>query len=339
MNGLERMLAAARFQPTDRVPFAPQLFGHAATAAGVGLGAYLRDGRLLAECQLRERERCGGDAVFSFMDFGVEPEALGARLKYYDQQYPDVVGSLLGAADDPARLRPPDPACDGRMPEVLRAIALLRGAVGDTAYVAGTVAGPMTLASQLYGTEAALYLAADDPQRYEAALDLAAGVALRFGVAQLAAGAHGIIVFDPAASPAVVPAAFFRELLKPRLTGLITGLRAAGATLTWLNIAGPTADILPHYAEIGADIATFDYYVTPADARCQLPHTCLAGNLKSLDFLDRAPATIAAQTRHLVDAFTDRGGYILSSGCEIPPEADPANLAALAAAAGAASAK
>jgi uroporphyrinogen decarboxylase len=193
----------------------------------------------------------------------------------------------------------------------------------------------MTLATQLYGTEIALYLAADDPRRFEAALDLAAGVALRYGAALLAAGAHGIIVFDPAASGAVVPAAFFRELLQPRLTRLMSGLRAAGALLTWLNIAGPTGDILPRYAEIGADIATFDYYLDAAVARRLLPRTCLAGNLKSLDFLDPAPAELAFRARGLMDAFADRGGFILSSGCEIPPEADAVNLAALAEAAAA----
>lgn len=335
MNGLDRILAAARFQPTDRVPFAPLLFGHAAAAVGVGIDAYVRDGKLLAECQLRERGRYGSDAVFAFMDFGVETEALGSRLKYYERQYPDVVEYILAPGDDASALEPPDPARDGRMPEMLRAVSLLRRALGDTALVAGAVAGPMTLATQLYGTEIALYLAADDHRRFEAALDLAAGVALRYGTAILAAGAHGVVVFDPAASGAVVPAAFFRELLRPRLMRLMTGLRTAGAMLTWLNIAGPTGDILPHYPEIGADIATFDYYVDAAAARRLLPRTCLAGNLKSLDFLDPAPTALAARARGLMDAFADRGGFILSSGCEIPPEADAANLSALAEAAAA----
>lgn len=334
MNGLERILAAVRFQPTDRVPFAPQLFGHAATTEGISLDSYLRDGRLLAECQLRARDRYGSDAVFAYMDFGVEIEALGSRLKYYDAQYPDVVDYLLAPPDDAAALRVPDPARDGRMPELLRAVGLLRRALGDATFVAGTVAGPMTLATQLYGTETALYLAADDPLRYEAALDFAADVALRFGIAQLAAGAHGIVVFDPAASPAVVPPAFFRELLQPRLTRLMAGLHAAGAQPTWLNIAGPTADILPSYAQIGADIATFDYYLEAAEAQRLLPRTCLAGNFKSLDFLDPAPTAMAARARTLISAFAERGGYILSSGCEIPPEADAANVAALAEAAG-----
>lgn len=335
MNGLERIRAAIRLEPTDRFPFAPQLFGHAAVTGEVGLAAYLRDGRLLAECQLREREAFGGDAVFAFMDFGVETEALGSRLKYYDNQYPDVVGYVLAPPDDPARLLPPDPAQAGRMPEILRAAGLLRAACGETTFVAGAVAGPMTLATQLYGTETALFLAADEPVRFAAALDLAAATTLRFGAAQLAAGAHGIVIFDPAASPAVVPATFFRQHLLPHCKHLAAGLRAAGAQIIWLNIAGPTAAILPHYAEIGADIATFDYYVDADMAQRLLPHTCLAGNLKSLDFLDPAPAAIGKQVADLATAFAGRGGFILSSGCEIPPEAARANLLALAVAAGA----
>lgn len=336
MNSLERILAAIRLQPTDRTPFIPQLFGHAATTLGIDLNTYLRDGRHVAAGQLLERERYGGDAVFTFLDFGVETEALGSRLRYFEHQYPEVVDYVLAPSGNraTATLAPPDPETDGRMPVVLLATRLLRQRIGDTALVAGTVAGPMTLATQLYGTEAALFLAADDPARYEASLDFALEVGLRYGAAQVAAGAHGIVVFDPAASPAVVPANFFRELLRPRLKKLMDGLRAAGARVTWLNIAGPTASILPYYSEIGADIATFDYYLDAEEARRCLPRTCLAGNLKSLDFLTMPPVTLTDQARTLIDAFADRGGFILSSGCEIPPETDTAHLAALAAAAG-----
>ena len=52
MNSLQRILAAVRFEPTDRIPFMPQVFGLAARTAGVGLDAYGRDGRLIADCQL-----------------------------------------------------------------------------------------------------------------------------------------------------------------------------------------------------------------------------------------------------------------------------------------------
>ena len=332
MNSLERILRATRLEPVDRTPLVPQLFGHAAVDAGLSLRDYLHDGEALAHAQLLARERYRTDAVFAFLDFGVEAEALGARLSFRDDRYPDVFGSVLGAADDPVRLRLPEPASAGRMPVCLQALRTMRRRLGDSALVAGAVAGPMTASAQLYGIENALYLAIDDPRRLAAALDFATRLAIHYGLAQLDAGAHAVIVFDPAASPAVVPPGFFRELLAPRLERVLAALRDGGAAFTWLNIAGPTAGILDCYARIGADVATFDYYLSAAEACRLLPRTCLAGNLKSLDFLDAAPDRIERQARALVAAFEGRGGFLLSSGCEIPPEAAAGNIAAMAAA-------
>lgn len=332
MNSLERIKAAIALAPVDRTPAVPQLFGHAATLAGVALGEYLRDGALLARCQLAAQKHYGHDVVFAFMDLSVETEAVGSQLRYHDQQYPDLASPVLGPGREVATLVVPDPAHAGRMPQVLRAVEILRAAVGDTLLVAGTVAGPMTLATQLLDIEAALFLAADDPLQFERILDFATEVVIRFGTAQIAAGAHLPIVFDPAASPAVVPPQFFRELLLPRLQRVFSAFRQAGALANWLNTAGPTAATLPYYPEAGADIANFDYYVTPEQAQRLLPHTCLDGNMKSLSFIEATAAEIDASARELISAFAARGGFLLSSGCEIPPEARPENIAAMVAA-------
>lgn len=332
MNSLERVKAAIRLEPADRTPAVPQLFGHAAVLAGVALGDYLRDGGLIAHCQLEAREHYGHDAVFAFMDFSVETEAVGSILQYRENQYPDVASYALAPDGDVSGLIVPDPASAGRMPDLLRAAGILRRELNDSVLVAGCAVGPMTLATQLMGIEKALYLAADDPARFEQILDFATKVAMRYGVAQIEAGVHLPIVFDPAASPAVVPPPFFRELLLPRLRRVFAAFRAAGALANWLNIAGPTAPILPWYPEAGADIANFDYYVEPQQAQQLLPQTCLDGNMKSLSFVEATPEEIATAASRLVAAFSGRGGFLLSSGCEIPPEARPENIAAMVAA-------
>jgi uroporphyrinogen decarboxylase len=59
---------------------------------------------------------------------------------------------------------------------------------------------------------------------------------------------------------------------------------------------------------------------------------CFDGNIKSLDFVDGTPEDISLQAESLLRIFSGRGGYILSSGCEIPPESRPENIAALVAA-------
>ena len=137
------------------------------------------------------------------------------------------------------------------------------------------------------------------------------------------------MVFDPAASPAVIPSQFFREFELPRLQRVFRALADAGATANWLHIAGPVQTILPYYAKAGVHIANFDYCVNVAEARNLLPTTCLDGNIKSLSFVEESPAEIEAESRELLRAFGDRGGFILSSGCEIPPESRPENVAAM----------
>ena len=104
-------------------------------------------------------------------------------------------------------------------------------------------------------------MAIDEPERLERLIDYSAEVITRFGLAQIDAGAHLPIVFDPFASPAVVPHQFFREFELPRLKRTFETFRAAGAAATWLHIAGPTQSILPFYEEAGVDIANFDYQV------------------------------------------------------------------------------
>jgi uroporphyrinogen decarboxylase len=332
MNAAERVAAAVAFRPTDRVPVVAQVFGHAAVLAGVPLGEYVRDGATLARCQLAALDHYGYDAVFATMDVSVETEALGASLRYDRDRYPIVERYPLTVNGDWDDAVLPDPHAARRMPELLTAVGILRRELRDEVLVVGCVTGPFTLATQLLGMEQTLYLAVDDPQRLEQLMDLATDVIVRFGVAQIEAGAHLPVVFDPSASPAVVPPQFFREFELPRLRRVFDAFAEAGASANWLHIAGPTKEILRHYPEAGVDLADFDYCVSAEDASAELPRTCLDGNIRPLAFVDGEPADIAAAADALLRAFEERGGFILSSGCEIPPESSPANVAALVAA-------
>jgi uroporphyrinogen decarboxylase len=333
MNSIERVKAALRFEKPDRVPVIAQVFGHAAVLSGVPLSAYIRDGELLARCQIRALRRYGYDAVFALMDTSVETEAAGSSLTYPRNRYPHVASYALQNSAGIEGLSLPDPRRAGRMPELLKAAGILRREVGDDVLVVGCVLGPLTVAMQLMGAESALYLAVDEPDRFERLLDFSADLAIRFGTAQLEAGVHLPVVFDPSASPAVVPPSFFRELELPRLEKMFTAFKQAGAAANWLHIAGPVAPILPFYPRAGVDIANFDYCVQASEAQDAVPRTCLDGNIKPLSFVESTPEVISEESSALLDRFACRGGFILSSGCEIPPEAQPENVAAMVSAA------
>jgi len=331
MNSLTRIQTAVGFGTPDRTPVIAQVFGHTATLAGIPVDEYVRDGELLARCQMKALDYYGYDAVFALMDVSVETEALGSVLDYRRDQYPTIRTYALADGADLDRLRLPNPHKDGRMPELLQAASTLRREVGDDVLVVGCVLGPLTLATQLLGAETALYLAADDPEQYARILDFAVDVAIQFGAAQIEAGVHLPIVFDPFSTPEVIPASFFREFSLPRLQRIFAGLKNAGSAINWLHTAGQITPILPYYPQVGAEIANFDFCVEPADVIQTLPQMCVDGNIKPLAFIEATPDAIAAESSRLLDIFAKRGGYILSSGCEIPPTARPENVAAMVA--------
>lgn len=329
MNGRERMLAAARRGAVDRVAVLPQVFGHAAALSGVGLGDYLRDGRSIARCQLAAWRHYGYDGVFGFLDAAVETEAVGAEVTFHANRYPEVAVYPLEDGGALAGLRVPDPATAGRMPQALAALSILRAEAGDRALVVGCVQGPLTLAAQLAGLQRALLMAVDDPPAFAALLDFARDVAIRYGVAQIAAGADLPLVFEPVGSPIVFPPRLFTGLALPRLRQLFRALAEAGAATNWLHIAGRTAAILPSYSAAGVEMANVDYCVDMAEARRLSPDICLTGNIKPVAMLEEPPAEIRRQARAVIRAMAGRPGFVLSTGCEVPPESPPEAVAAL----------
>ncbi|MGO9016209.1 MAG: uroporphyrinogen decarboxylase family protein [Dissulfurispiraceae bacterium] len=329
MNSLDRIQAALNFGKPDRVPVIAQVFGLAAVLSDVSLGAYVRDGQLLASCQLNALSHYGYDAVFALMDAGVETEAVGSILTYRADMYPYVSKYAIEDASEVDKFAVPDPRHRGRMPEVLKAAQILRRELRDEVLIVGCVLGPMTLAMQLMGPEKTLFLAVDEPDLFARVLDFALEVSVAFGLAQIEAGAHLPMVFDPSASPAVIPPHFFREFVLPRTKRLFSALKSGGSFANWLHIAGPAETIYPFYEEAGVDIANFDYCIDPIRARQILPRTCLDGNIKPLSFVEATPNDIAEESARLLELFSLYGGLILSSGCEIPLEAKSENVTAM----------
>jgi len=331
VNGRERILATVGFRPADRVPCIPLVFGHAAVSAGVPLSDYLRDGDCLARCQLAAQDRYGYDAVYAFMDTFVETEAIGSTLHYSPNLYPHVVQYALHSGEIPSRLKLPDPTRDGRMPEVLKATAALHRAVGDRLLLVGAVTGPMSQATTYMALEEALYFLVDAPEAFLQILDYATEVTIAFGLAQIRAGAQAVALIDPSSSPAVIPPALFHAQVLPRQKKIMAAFRDAGA-LAWLDIAGPISPLLAALPGMGPDIVTLDYEVSLTEGKRHLPHTCLAGNIRSLDFVLATPGQMFDEVCAARAEVGTRGGLLLSSGSEVPLEANPDNLHAMLAA-------
>ncbi|MFO0754074.1 MAG: uroporphyrinogen decarboxylase family protein [Thermodesulfovibrionales bacterium] len=329
MTAYERMLRAISGRTPDRIPIAPQLFGVSARLNGSTIKRYVTDGAFIAECQMRLRGEIGHDVLFASADLSVEAEALGCPLRYEDDAYPAVHEPLLGRLCDTGLLRRPDPLKDARMPVVLEACARLREAAGDECLVASCMLGPASIAAQVMGIETFLYRLADDPDAVLKVIDFIEMVSIDYGSALLRAGAHCVVVFDPVASPAVLPPSFFSRYEAQRLKRIYASLKAEGACASWISIAGDTRKILPCFESLGINIATIDSGIPLSEVFSLLGAVAVNGTVDTYLFVSGSPTEIRGAVRQGILEARGRSNYIVGSGCEVPVETSFENVRAL----------
>lgn len=326
---MERLVAALTRRSTDRPCCLPLVFAYAARQAGIKVRDYVGDGEALARAQLSTWRQVGYDALFVYADSMVEAESLGVELRYPADDYPYIIQKYEGKLDaDFWGQTLPDPARQGRMPQLLKAVRIIRQEVGKSVPVVGCVTGPISIAAQLLGLEQMLFLLVDNPEGLRRLFNHIAELVRSFGLALLAAGASVIMVIDPAASQNIIPATVFRDYELPLLKSIFIACKKAGALACWLMITGESRGLLASYPLSGADLVTVDYIVPLDDALALLPHLIVTGNIKPLNFVACTPAEIEEEAKDLLAISQAHARYIPGTGCELPLNSKPENLAA-----------
>ncbi|MBI3599302.1 MAG: uroporphyrinogen decarboxylase family protein, partial [Nitrospinae bacterium] len=327
MTSLERVKATIRFEETDRPPVIPEIAAVTAVMEGISVKEYVLHGEVIARCQIEALRYFGHDAVFAFADLCVEAEALGCRLSYPEQNYPFVTHPVLKDVYDLSGLRIPNPESDGRMPQIIKAVKIMKKELGGTIPVVAHALGPITIASRIMDIEKMLYMIVDRPDSFIKILDFTTEVAGKFILSLMEAGADSIIMFNPSASPSVLPKRIFDEFELPNLKkifGMIKGINQD--IITWYSVAGPIQKFIPSIGTAPIDILTLDYLVPLQIAFEQSGSLCFNGNIKPLGFVERSPDEIRKESLSLLKSSLGRGGFILGSGCEIPPDARKENI-------------
>jgi len=329
VNSLQRLESALAGHAFGDTLCMPLVFGGAAFLTHVKLKEYLQNGEILAQCQLNSQQKFNYDAVFVYGDNCIEAEALGSRICFPENAYPYIEKYRL---EDPKQLSElPDfnPLTDGRMPELLQAVKILKAELGDNLPIVGVVLGPMSIASQLMGLERLLYLLLDSPCEFADMLNFTAGISLKSGLALLAQGAHISAVIDPSASQSILPSEMFVRYLLPQIRDIFFQFKSAGALASWLMITGNSQGLLPYYRQCGVNIASIDYEVPLEEALKWGEDFLVAGNIKPYRFVNKTPQEIIREGKELINLAAGSKRFILSSGCEIPLDTKPDNLAAL----------
>jgi len=327
MNSRERVLSLLAGGPTDRLALMPITMMFAARHIGEKYGRYALDHRIMAEAQLRTAADFGFDHVSGITETREAPDC-GARVQLFEDQpwALDETNALLAEKSDLRRMNFPDPREARHMRDRIDGLVLLKKRAGQERIVEGWVEGPCGASADLRGINRLMLDFYDDPVFVRDLFDFVLELSLRFGEAQVEAGADLIGIGDPAAS--LVGPHVYEELVWPYERKLADGLREAGA-LVRLHICGNTRRILEAMGKLGCDIVDIDSKVPVAEAREKMgPQQVLLGGIDPVRVLQNGTP------QQVVDAVAEchrQAGarYIAGAGCEVPPDTPPANLLAL----------
>jgi uroporphyrinogen decarboxylase len=326
MNARERWGLLLIDEAPDRLINYPLLTSRSAATGGVTVGEFCTDGEIMARCQLASQERFGVDGISLFSDVGILAEAMGSEFTRSERDVPSLNAPVLGETDDPDSLSPPS-ADKGRLPVITRAAFLCHREAGDRVPVFAFVPGPFTTAAMLAGSEEFLTDLVLNPDRAHAILDRAALSSVPFFDALMMAGALPLIV-EPLASGSVISSETFRESVLPRIRFQVDYLHRFDLDVS-LHVCGDTTSELCAMGETGSDLLSLDQ-VDLKEASSKVGDACrLVGNVSPQILLGGTPVEVRdAVERAVGDGHANPKGFVLSTGCEIPPATSEENLRA-----------
>jgi MtaA/CmuA family methyltransferase len=213
------------------------------------------------------------------------------------------------------------------MHDRIQGLALMKERAGDQRIVEGWVEGPCGASADLRGINTLMLDFYDDKPFVIALFDFVVELGIRFGKAQVEAGADLLGVGDPASS--LVGPKIYEEFVWPYQKQLVDGLHAAGARVR-LHICGNTRRILEGMGKLGCDIADIDSLAPLAEAREKMgPDPVLLGNLDPVRVLRNG--TPDSVTEAVAECHHQAGPrFIVGAGCEVTRDTPHENMRALA---------
>lgn len=230
-TGMERLTAVINGQPCDRIPAFSIMLEQGPRELGVSPEEYYSSGELVAEGQLRLRQKYGYDNVWGMFYFGKEAELFGCKKIIFSDNGPPNVGQMiLKKPCDIHNLEIPHDIEDHpAFAEPLKCLRILRKEIGGKYPICVALTASMTLPAMLIGMEKWMELLLTGP--FELRDELLAKCSDYFQVylaAQRKAGADIFFYVNPLTSPDFVPMRLIQELTRPWMQRDLAGMDMNG---------------------------------------------------------------------------------------------------------------
>ncbi|MFQ5944139.1 MAG: uroporphyrinogen decarboxylase family protein [Anaerolineales bacterium] len=300
---------------------------------GKQFGEMIEDPRAYAEMIVKTNEKLRSPIVYVGSGYNnYLAAAVGGQIQERPLGAPDLQTPIIKeTADEIDALKVEMIEDDPVIQSIRSAARLVAEQIGDDVVVAVTAWGPFTLAGQMYDVERFMKATYKKKDEVHKMLKFATELVKQFYKPLIEERIIPLMsIADPTGSGDLISNHAFRTFSLPYLQPLIAWGKQHNA-YTWLHICGDTTDKLESIAETGADCFSLDYKVDLAEAKQRVgDHMCLAGNVDPVSVLDQKdPEAVKSESEACIAAAAEGGGFILTSGCDLPPTISIENLNAM----------
>lgn len=259
------------------------------------------------------------------MDLTVEAEAFGAKVVFEENEVPNVIGRLVSDYASVEALE--IPSLDAaRVPEYLKANRLAAEYITDKPTFGGCI-GPFSLAGRLFDMSEMMMALYMEPETIRLLLDKCNEFILRYLRAMKATGVSGVIIAEPAAG--LVSNEDCSAFSSAYITKIVEELQDDTFMIV-LHNCGNTGHCTAAMAETKAAALHFGNKIDMVSALEECPAEVLAmGNLDPVGiFKQAAPEKVKEETLALLQKTAKWKNFVLSTGCDVPPEVPLKNIEA-----------
>lgn len=253
----------------------------------------------------------------------VEAEGMGAKADLGNTiTEPRITAYAIRSVSEADRLSELDLG-SGRAKTVLDALKILKSDCPDVPVI-GNLTGPVSTATSLLEPMIFYRELRKKNRESHVFMDFVTGQLLRFGLAQIEAGADCIAISDPGGTGEILGPKYFSEFAVPCLNRLVDTFRERGVG-TIVHICGQMSPVYREVSGIRSHALSFDSVVSMKSAREHLPDRVLMGNVSTyaLEFGD--PEKISALTKNCLES----GADILAPACGLGMKTPLANEQAI----------
>ena len=321
-----RFLRACRREPVDATPiwlmrqagrYMPE---YRTLRQRYGILEIIKQPELALEVTMQPINAFDLDAAIIFADILPLLEGMGLSLEFIKGEGP-LIHNPVRTADDVARLAAPPP--EEALPYTLDAIRLARKELAARGIpLIGFSGAPFTLACYAIEGGSSRHHARTkgmmfgEPALWNELMTKLTDAAARYLVAQVAAGAQAVQLFDSWCGE--LSPADYRLCLLPHMKRLVATVKKAGVPVILFGVG--TSGLLELLRETGADVIGIDWRIDLCAARNRLGDSvAIQGNLDPITLF--APwEAIQPRAQTVLDAANGQPGHIFNLGHGVLPE-------------------